>query len=350
MLRHLVFVSVLLLPCWRALAADAPSVLPLSATQRQSLGIEVASVVAKQATTLAASAKVVLPPQSIQVVAAPAAGLLTQLQRQVGETVKAGEKLATLVAPEVVEAQRHYLQSKLKHQLATENAARDQHLAAQGLLAQNTWLLTQNELKQAQADLDAATASLRLLGVKPEQAGSEITLYAPQNGTVLEILAEPGQRVQSADPLVKIANLQQLGLEIPLPPAQAKAVSIGQSVAVPDAQARISRIQPTLDAAQNVVVYADLQQTAINLHPGQTVNVNLVSHAAAGDSVNVPTAAVVWSGEQASVFVENADGFSPTPVKVLAQDSQNVTLSGLPSDSRVAVKGAAALKAQWQGE
>lgn len=351
MLPRLLLLSLLSLLPLTTLGADA-SQLKLSAAQRQALGIEVAAVNANADTAVSVTAKVVLPPQSIRVVAAPAAGLLTSLQHQAGTAVKSGEKLATLVSPEVVEAQRQYLQAKLKQQLAAENAARDQRLADQGLLAKNTWLLTQNELKQAQADLDAAASSLRLLGVKPEQSGSEIVLTSPMNGWILETLVEPGQRVQAADALVKVADLQQLGLEIPLTPPQAANVKLGQSVNLADnpaLQARISRIQPAVDAAQNVVVYADLQQSALTLHPGQNVSVQLQT-AHSGDSVSVPRSALAWLSEQAYVFVETPEGFTPTKVQVLAQGEQHVSVSGLSTDAKVATQGVAALKAQWQGE
>lgn len=351
MLPRLLLLSLLNFLPLSTLGADT-SALKLSAAQRQALGITAAAVNTNANTTVNVTAKVVLPPQSIRVVAAPAAGLLTHLQHPTGTAVKSGAKLATLVSPDVVEAQRQYLQAKLKQQLAADNAARDQRLAEQGLLAKNTWLLTQNELKQAQADLDAAASSLRLLGVQPEQTGSDILLTAPMDGWILETLVEPGQRVQAADALVKIADLQQLGLEIPLTPQQAARVEVGQSVNLvdePALQARISRIQPTVDAAQNVVVYADLQQSELTLHPGQSVSVQLQT-ARSNDSVSVPRSALAWLGERAYVFVETPEGFTPTTVKVLAQGEQDVSISGLSADTKVATQGVAALKAQWQGE
>ena len=54
--------------------------LPIPEEQRQSLGIEVAAVVATDATLgLTATAKITLPPASVRVIAAPTDGLITSV-------------------------------------------------------------------------------------------------------------------------------------------------------------------------------------------------------------------------------------------------------------------------------
>ncbi len=127
--------------------AEAANTIIVPAEQRSALGIEVTPLTTVNANTaLEVNAQVMLPPASVRVVAAPADGLVTTVLHQVGEAVKAGDKVASLSSPEVVEAQRQYLQARLKYQLAADNAARDRRLVDQGLIAQNTWLLTQNDL------------------------------------------------------------------------------------------------------------------------------------------------------------------------------------------------------------
>ncbi len=335
--------------------ASAADTIPIPAEQRSALGIEVTPLTAISAsanTALEVNAQVMLPPASVRVVAAPANGLITTLMHQAGDTVKAGDKVASLSSPDVVEAQRQYLQARLKYQLAADNAARDQRLADQGLIAKNTWLLTQNDVQLAQADQEAAIATLRLLGVKPGSESAEITLTAPISGWILETMVEPGQRVEAPAALVKIGNLRQLSLEIPLTPAQAKDVQAGQTVTLRDSQlsGTVRALQPALDNAQNVIVRADITQTdSTTLHPGQTVKVTLQSASNTNaTAASIPTSGVVWSGDQAYVFTESAEGFTPTAIKIVQQNDTQATISGLPSDSRIATKGVAALKAKWQ--
>lgn len=345
--RSLAACLLLLLPA----VGEAANTLPVPPEQRTALGIEVAPALASSSNTgLEVTAKVILPPASVRVVAAPANGLVTTLLHQAGEQVKAGDKLAALSSPEVVEAQRQYLQTRLKHQLASDNASREQPLAAQGLIAKNTWLQTQNEVKLTQADMDAAAATLRLLGVKPGSESSEIALTAPISGWILETLVEPGQRVEAPDPLVKIGDLRRLGLEIPLTPEQAKTVQPGQTVEVEGGKANgtIRALQPALDMAQNVIVRAEVEQDGTALHPGQNVKVRLAGASTTGEALAIPASGLVWQGDKAYVFVEAAEGFAPTAVTILSQNGQQASISGLAADSRIAVKGVAALKAKWQ--
>ncbi|MDP3126242.1 MAG: efflux RND transporter periplasmic adaptor subunit, partial [Thiobacillus sp.] len=64
----------------------------------------------------------------------------------------------------------------------------------------------------------------------------------------------------------------------------------------------------------------------------------------------VPAAALVWKANLPYVFVETAKGFVPTPVKLVRQNASQAEVTGLAAGSRIAVKGVAALKAQWLGE
>lgn len=328
--------------------ASEPLLVP--AEQRSAMGIDVAAVASEQAVGVEVVAKVFLPPASVRVVAAPANGLVTTLLHQTGEKIKAGDKLAAISSPELVEAQRQYLQARLKHQLATDNANREKPLAQQGLIAKNTWLQTENEVKLAQADRDAAEAMLRLLGVKPGTEVNEIILTAPIDGWILETLVEPGQRVEAPNPLVKIGNLHQLALEIPLTPEQAKQVQPGQTVVVDGGKANgtVRALQPTLDAAQNVIVRAEVEQDTTFLHPGQSVKVKLQTDTHTATNPRIPASSLVWQGEKAYVFVETTAGFVPMPIKVLQQEGQQASISGLAIDSRIVIKGVSALKAKWQ--
>ena len=349
--RCLLTYLLLLLPSVVNAANVNQATLTIPAEQRTALGIEVAPATQDSAnTSTEMTAKVILPPASVRVIAAPADGLITALRHQTGEPLKAGDKVVTLSSPEIVEAQRQYLQAQLKYQLATDNASRERPLAEQGLIAKNTWRLTENEVKLAKADVDAAQATLQLLGVKPGSKNTEVTLSAPISGQVIETLVEPGQRVEAPAALVKIANLRQLALEIPLTPDQAKHVQVGQKVTVEDGQAsgKIRVLQPALDAAQNVILRADIEQNDIRLYPGQNVKVTLQTPTSQQDSLSIPASGVVWQGDKALVFVETSDGFSPTPITILSQNEHSANINGLSADSRIAVKGVAALKAKWQ--
>jgi len=357
MIAGYVSTRILVLALLGAAPAFAADVLPLSAAQKKNLGI-VTVVAATQDTSpaLAYTARVTLPPTSVRVAAAAGAGLVTQLHVQAGDTVKRGAPLVTLSMTGPAEAQNALTQAPLRSQLAASNAARDEKLFSEGLIAESRLRATRSEAQSAHASLIAAQTALSMMGAG-KVTGSSITLTAPIAGVVTESVAEPGQRVDAGMALVKVADLSNLALEIPLSTIQARQVAVGQSVTVTDSKAsgRVIALLPQLNASQSVLARASLVDPDKLLRPGQSVQVALAGTSASqgkqpAQTLIVPVAALVWQASRPYVFVETAQGFVPTPVQLIRQNASQAEVTGLAGGSRVAAKGVAALKAQWLGE
>ncbi len=357
MIAGYVSTRILVLALLGAAPAFAADTLPLSAAQKKNLGI-VTVIAATQDTSpaLTYTARVTLPPASVRVAAAAGAGLVTQLHVQAGDTVKRGAPLVTLSMTGLAEAQNALTQARLRSQLATSNAARDEKLFSEGLIAESRLRATRSEAQSAHASLVAAQTALSMMGAG-KVTGSSITLTAPIAGVVTESVAEPGQRVDAGMALVKVADLSNLALEIPLSTIQARQVAVGQSVTVADSKAsgRVIALLPQLNASQSVLARASLVDPDKLLRPGQSIQVALAGPSASQDkptakTLIVPAAALVWQASRPYVFVETAQGFVPTPVQLIRQNASQAEVTGLAAGSRVAAKGVAALKAQWLGE
>lgn len=334
-----------------AASAVAADVLPLTAAQKANLGIATVAAAKQTASpALTYPARVTLPPASVRVVAAAGAGLVTQLHVQAGDMVNRGAPLVTLSMPGLADAQNALTQARLKLQLAAGNAARDEKLFDEGLIAESRLRATQSEAQSARASLAAAQTALSMLGAG-KVSGSAITLTAPIAGVVTESAAEPGERVDAGTALVKVADLTRLALEIPLSTAQARQIAVGQSVTVVDslAKGRVAALLPQLNASQSVLARASLVDPQKLLRPGQSVQAAIVGTQSA-QSLAVPAAALVWKANVPYVFVETVQGFIPTPVQLVRQNARQAEVTGLIPGSRVAAKGVAALKAQWLGE
>jgi cobalt-zinc-cadmium efflux system membrane fusion protein len=344
------FAPVLLsLGLYSFIPAYAAPLLPLTTAQKSSLGIVTAPVTAAASTVQTFTARVTLPPASLAVIAAGGAGLVTRIHAQTGDTVKRGAPLAVLSMAGLAEAQNVATQARLRVKLATSNAQRDENLFAEGLIAESRLRATQSEALAARASLGAAQAMLGLFG-QGRVRGAELTLTSPLAGVVLESMIEPGARVDAGMALMKIADLSRLALEIPLSPTQAAGVAVGQTVSLADGtRGRITALLPQLNAAQNVLARAVLDRAATLLRPGQSVTVSIAAPRSAR-GLHIPASALVWVGKSPYVFVETARGYTPTPITLLNQNMADAEVSGLVAGSRVAVKGVAALKAQWAGE
>ncbi len=334
-----------------AIPASAAEVLPLSAAQQRNLGIVVAPAAPRASgATLAYPARVALSPSGVRVVAAAGAARVVQLHVQAGDAVRQGAPLVSLSMPELAEAQAALTQARVRARLAADNAARDDQLFAEGLIAESRLRAARAEAQSAQANLSAARTARTLLG-QGAASGSTLTLTAPMAGVVIESPVEPGQRVDAGMPLLKLADLSRLTLEMPLSPTEAQDVTVGMDVRVADSAAsgRVTAVLPQLDAAQSVLVRASLVDPQKRLRPGQSVRATLAGRTAERTQT-VPAGALVWKLDAPYVFVETAQGFAPTRVRLVRRNAREAEVAGLAAGSRVAVGGVAALKAQWLSE
>lgn len=97
---------------------------------------------------------VVIPPQQLRVVAAPANGLVESLLAVTDEPVQAGQPVAQLRSMELVEAQRQYLAALADEALASDRAARLQMLVEARATPERELRVAQTTATNARAHLD----------------------------------------------------------------------------------------------------------------------------------------------------------------------------------------------------
>lgn len=352
---ELLLVLVLALP---ATAMD--KLIPLTPAQRASLRIATAPLTAHPgAVSVGLPATVAVPPAQERVVAAPVAGLVTEIKVATGDTVRAGQVLAALVSEELVAGQRELMQAVVQARLAVETVQRDESLYREGIIPEARLQGSRANLAQANALLEERRAWLRLMGLGREtiqgaEAGrltDRLLLTAPIGGVVLEQMAVSGTRAQAATPLIRVARLDPLWLEIQAPAEVAVLVKKGQKVKVPGtrAEGQVISVGGSLDAAQTVMIRARVTNPDGGLRLNQNVSVR-IEELAGAKQWRVPVRALARAQGQTWVFVERAGGFEPQPVKVLSQSAQSAAIDGaFTGEEKVAVEGVATLKAAWQG-
>lgn len=352
---ELLLVLVLALPAW---AMD--KLIPLTPAQRTSLRIATAPVTAHPgAVSVVLPATVTVPPTQERVVAAPVTGLVTEVKVATGDSVRAGQVLAVMVSEELVAGQRELAQAAVQTRLAAETLQRDESLYREGIIPEARLQGARANLAQARALLEERRAWLRLMGLGREtiqaaEAGrlsDRLPLSAPISGVVLEQMAVSGTRAQAATPLIRVARLDPLWMEIQAPAEVAVMVKKGQKVNVPGTRAKgqVISVGGSLDAAQTVMIRARVTHPDGALRLNQNVSVR-IEELAGAKQWRVPVQALARAQGQTWVFVERTGGFEPQPVKVLSQSAQSAAIDGaFTGKERVAVEGVAALKAAWQG-
>ena len=154
------------------------------------------------------------------------AGIIAKIYAQPGQTVKKGTKLAQIrVVPDLVqlnEAENRFNKARINYNEVSQDLERQRRLYQKRLISQADFTRYQNELKTAQADLDAARKNLRLIheGVAQKETGENNTLVeSTVDGMILEIPVKEGATVvetndfNAGTTIATIADMSRLVFE-----------------------------------------------------------------------------------------------------------------------------------------
>ncbi|MGD7035004.1 efflux RND transporter periplasmic adaptor subunit [Methylotuvimicrobium buryatense] len=339
---------------------SAQSVLDLSNEQIDNLDIKLAALEkADEIPLLTASARVIVPPENEQIVSTTVAGMVSRIHVADGDAVQQGQVLAQLNSPELLALQRDYLKRASEAQLAEAVYRRDRKLQKEGIIPQSRWEETLSRFNVAKAKAQEAKQMLLITGMTETEAGqllasrrlnSLLEISAPIGGTILQRSASVGERLTANTPLFRIANLEQLWLELSVAQDRIDVLTVGDKVKVAgtEAIAEIVLLGRHVDKqTQSVLARAVLAGPQAELRPGQTVNALAIKRIETA-AFKLPQSALVQSEGRDYVFVRTGQGFEVKPAEVIGRHEDAVFIVGeLDGSETVAVRGAAALKALW---
>jgi Cu(I)/Ag(I) efflux system membrane fusion protein len=256
--------------------------------------------------------------------------------RNTGDRVSRGERLVTIYSPELVQAQQTLRRAQVT--LAEIDAARTQTASPGSANSPVLERASDTRRTTALSTIRAVREQLLLLGLSESQVddiehadGVErtITIRAPAAGTLLDAPIQPGQYVAAGTPLVNLADLDQVWIELDVFAGDAALVIPGQTVAVrvpgsdASVDATVDSIEPvSADSPNFMRVRAIAPNTAGSWRPGTRVRAELI--AAWPDErppASVPAQAVLWGGERSLVYVWDATVDPPVvmPIEVEAE-------------------------------
>ena len=332
-------------------AAQAQSAGPIRISPDQLAKAGVVFAAVKPASTAGVGVRlagsVVYPPNRIEIVSAPAAGVVQAVR---------------LHSPQLLEWQRDYVQLAAQLELATKKTERDENLFKEGIIAASRLQDTRNQLAQAQVAVQERAQMLKLAGMRQaaiatlaSQHGLNpvIDIQTPRGGTVLELMVAPGQRVEAGAPLVKLARAGELWLELQASRMQGDQIAIGDTVNVRACKesGRVSAIAPQMaEQSQLVIVRATLPGADRCLRAGQYLEATISSKTVPRTGWLVPAGALVRDAGRELLFVRDAKGVRPLSVTVITRDAASAVVQGALQDGvQVAVQGTANLKGIWLG-
>ena len=255
-------------------------------------------------------------------------GYVATIKVDKGDNVRAGALIGKIESPEM---DRQY-QSALADQVNKEKiAARDR-----GLLAKR--LISQQDADQADANAEMARETAASLAAQKNYE----EIRAPFAGTITARYVDPGALVQNAEngqtsalPVVSLAQLDRLRVEVYLDQRYAPFVHVGDpvTITIPEqpgvkVPARVSRITGQLDPQTRLLlVEIEAPNHKRGIVPGSTVRVSL--HIKRMPELEVPEAALVIRNDKQFVSVlDTANKIRFQEVKVGNNDGQMVQVDG----------------------
>lgn len=365
-------VMVLLLSLAGFSSYAAENTIEISQENLENLGIKLGKPEpVTQIPVLSAPAKVVIPPTQEYIVSASQAGVIDKMNVAIGDEVIKGQILAQLNSPDLLTLQREYLKAGTAQQASLINYNRDKKLLQEGVIPERRWQETSSQYHSTVSEADEQRQLLEIAGMtssevdhlaKTHRLTRQLNVRAPIAGVVMERSAVAGTHIDMMAPLYRIANLDELWLEMAIPQERMSSIKIGDRVVVENVVgttgrspvAKITLLGQSINPenqtmlARAVVENASRQSEA-SLRPGQRLNTRIIQ---AGDKAafKVPNVAIARNEGKAFIFIRTQQGFSVMPVTVIGkQDDESIISGELTGDEQIAVKGAVALKANWLG-
>lgn len=201
----------------------------------------------------------------------PVEAVIQQVHVKRGDTVVRGQLLVTLASgPEraVLELARSraLMQGEIKSAEARLDIARKKAQRADELSKQN--FISANARDESQAELQLATQEVRrvretqqLNELEAKRAAEVVamrSIRSPLSGVVVEVMLKPGEfgAITFKDPIMKLAEIDPLHVEVVLPVSQYGQVKAGQKASVmPEApvggryETRVALVDKVIDAA-----------------------------------------------------------------------------------------------------
>lgn len=341
--------------------AEKGGELKLSAEEAERAGVRTTEAKPESLADTVIVTATIRPDQDRVVRVAPRIdGRVVQAPAKLGDTVRAGQTLATLDSVAVGEASASLAQARVDERTAEADFRRAEQLAAEEIIPKKEFLRAQAERDKAAAAVRNATDRLRLIGGGTGDgrvASSSFSVASPLSGVVIEKKVTLGELATPADAMFTVADLRNLWIQADVPEASLGKVRIGAkaSIVVPayageKFTGRVTHIGAMLDKdTRTIPVRVEVANTDGRLKPEMFATATIEAQGTKRDVIAVEDAAIVLLQGVPSVFVREHDGFEARPVEAGERiGGRTVITSGVQAGDEVVVQGAYALKARAQ--
>jgi multidrug efflux pump subunit AcrA (membrane-fusion protein) len=273
----------------------------VSPETRQAIGLKLGTVATRSLQReIRAAARIVPDETKLHHVTLKTEGWIEQFHDlYVGKLIQKGEPLMTLYSPELLTAQREFLNAV---------QVKDANLIAAGRRRLELLDMTPDQI-----------AALQEAG-QPQRT---VTLFAPTQGSVIERSIAAGHKVMPGEMLLTLADLTTVWAEAELFQSDLGVVPVGAAVELTMAgqtvTGKVTFVSPTLDPlTRTAKARVELPNADLKLKPEMLATARIAVDQ--GRQLALPAAAVMRTGDQAYVFRDAGEGkLEPVAVRLGAR-------------------------------
>ncbi len=346
---------------WEYSQVEGRVELTPEAVQSAGIVIESAGTV-QMKTVLELPGEIELNADKVVHVVPKVSGVVTEVRKNLGDTVKHDEVITVLDSREVAELKSAYMASLKRVELSQATFERKDRLWKQKISSEKDYLASKQALAEEEINLQMATQKLLALGFSksdldsiPEMTGRGLTRYelkAQFDGTVIKKNLAVGEAIKEDADIFVIADLGTVWVRVTVYAKDLNVVKTGQPVTVKSealglkAAGTLTYIGPLVGeqtrTAQGRVV---VPNTEGQWRPGLFVTAEVVQEEVPV-SVAVSVDAIQTYRDWSVVFVQYGDLFEVRPLELGRNDGRWVeVLHGLSPGERYVARNSFVLKA-----
>jgi membrane fusion protein, heavy metal efflux system len=288
-------------------------------------------------------------------------GVVREVWKNAGETVRAGEVLAIIDSRELADAKAAYLGACEKLILAQTNFKREETLWQKKITAEQEYLDAKSVLAEVNIALRSAEQKLHALGFsqeylkdlpnRPEESYINYEIVSPIDGTIVEKHIVLGEVLKDDSPAFVVADLSSVWINLNVHQKDLPYIKIGQPVTISagnlQTQTAIKYISSSVhEETRTALARVEIDNKERLWLPGVFATSSIVvDDVEVG--ISIPKEATVLFDGKDCVFIKTSEGFEPQPVKLGRANDVNVEVtSGLNAGQVYVTKGAFVLKSE----
>jgi len=285
-------------------------------------------------------------------------GLVTSVNRHVGQQVKKGEVLAVIESLMLAELRSQYLIAQKRLALARTTFEREKQLWKERITAKQDYLAAQEMWGVAKTTLNLALVKLRSLGAQPESSHlgqnlARFEILAPISGLIISKTTALGEILKEDKRIFTIADVSTVWTALTAYPKDLNVIKVGQNAVVKATsfnvvgKGKITYITTLIGKqTRTATVRIELDNKDGRWRPGMFVNAELVT-----EEIQVPVAITIDAIQtvrgRSVVFGRYGEYFEIRPLELGRSDKRMAeVLKGLSVGEQYAAGNSYAIKAE----